>query len=70
VVLTSVQPPADRLNWSVQDIDVVGSHSDLRRPLSRHVCACVHVCVCVCMCVCVYVCVCVRACGIVMSGRT
>lgn len=30
VVLTTVRPPVDQLNWSVQDIDVLGSRTDLR----------------------------------------
>jgi hypothetical protein len=32
-ILTTVQALAARLNWSVHDIDVVGSHTDLRRSI-------------------------------------
>jgi hypothetical protein len=44
MVLTSVQPnpPLDRLNWSVQDIDVVGSRTDMRSSI-------ISTCVCVCV---------------------
>jgi hypothetical protein len=42
MVLTSVQP-SHRLNWSVQDIDVVGSRTDMRSPINSAR-VCVYVC--------------------------